>query len=161
MITDFTTFAEIRGVLGVAVDELADATLQLPMYELALLADLEDIGVTLGADYDTVAAEAEPRTALRQALYDAVRLFAPYAVAIQLASSLPLFAPKTITDGKASVSRDSASPYLIAIANAKAQYERNRERLESKYSTFLGATVVATIRPFFSVAVPTVDPVTG
>jgi hypothetical protein len=161
-LTDYTTYVEVRATLGVSDKELTDVTLSLDMYGHALVADLEDIGLNLPTDFATVLGMNEDeRTGAQQRFYSAVRLFSPYAVAVQLASSLPLFAPKSLTDGKAGFSRDANSPYKTAIENARQQFDRNRQRLADRYGDFVGGATAAEIRPYFTVVTPAIDPVTG
>lgn len=161
-LTDYTTYAEIRAVLGVDAKELPDATLALGVYSRGLDAALLDIDTDLPADFDTVAAIAEgTRTTVQGRLYDAVSLFAPYGAAVQLASSLPLFAPKTITDGKAGVTRDASSPYKATIAKCAELFSQYRQNLIDRYAEYVGSTATVVLRPFFSVASPSTDPVTG
>src|SRR5258706_8040490 len=115
-LTDYTSYAEVRAVLGVAEDEIDDATLGLGVYSLNLLAELEDIADALPEDYAIVLAiTGGDRTEVQRKLYNAVQLFAPYAVGKQLASSLPIFSPHAITDGKSGFTRYSDSPYKTAI----------------------------------------------
>lgn len=160
---DYTTYAECRAALGTNDKEIDDVVLVLPMYALGLVADLEDISSTLVADYTTIAAlTANVRTAAQQAVYDAVRLFAPYSVASLLASSLPMFAPKQITDGKAGMTRDSSAPYKEAIKDAKTKFDRFRARLLAKYTTFKSNTSIAAVAlPLMRVSSPTSDPIAG
>lgn len=161
-LTDYTTYAEVRAALGTNVEEIDDPTLALPMYERGLVADLEDIKSALPGDYTTVAAIDEgARTVAQQAFYTAVQLFAPYSVAAQLASSLPLFSPKQVSDGKAGFSRYADSPYKTAIENAKKLFDRYRARLADKYAAMQSTTDTLGLRPFFSTVSPTVDPVVG
>lgn len=161
-LTDYTTYAEVRAALGTNDEEIEDVTLALPMYELGLVADLEDVSAALPADYTAVAAIDEAsRTAVQKAFYEAVRLFAPYSVAGQLASSLPLFSPKQVTDGKAGFSRYADSPYKQAIDNAKKLFDRYRTRLADKYAGLSSGSSALDFRPFMSVVSPVTDPVVG
>lgn len=161
-ITDFTTYSEIRATLGVDDEELPDTTLALEMYLSGLRVELKQIGAALPAEFVVIRDKDEAaRTASEADVYDAVRLFAPYEVAVQLSTSLPLFAPKTITDGKAGVTRDASSPYKVAIEQCNAAYWRFRANLIDKYGVFKSASVAIVLRPFFSVVAPTTDPVTN
>lgn len=162
MLSDYTTYAECRAALGTNVDELEDATLALQMYELGLVADLEDIDAALPADYVVIAEKSvETRTALEVAVFDAVRLFAPFSVAVQLASSLPLFSPKQITDGKSGFARYADSPYKEATKSAKEKFDRYRGRLATKYAAFKSLSAPLEVRPFLRGTPPTSDPVTS
>ena len=161
-ITDYTTYAEVRAALGLNSDELTDDTLSLQLYSSQLDAEIDQISTTLAADYATIKAKViSARTSAEKKVYDGVALFAPFAVAKALAPSLPLLAPKTITDGKASVTRDSASPYKAALENAEAMYETARQYLIDAYAGFTSVSVTTTLRPFLGISSPSVDPVTG
>lgn len=161
LLTDYTTYNEVRAVLGVDLDELSDNTLALEVYLRSLELELQGIAAALPADFATVKVVAEAsRTASQQAFYAAVKLFAPYAVAVQLSSGLSLFAPKTVTDGKAVVTRDSSAPYKAAIEECKANYSRFRVVLVNAYAAYKGSASVGTVRPFFVVVSPASDPVT-
>lgn len=54
LITDYTTYDDVRAVLGVSTDELEDTTLALETYASALLLDLEDVDVALPAAYSAL-----------------------------------------------------------------------------------------------------------
>jgi hypothetical protein len=82
-------------------------------------------------------------------------------VAVQLSSSLPLFSPKQVGDGKAGFSRYADSPYKEAIKNAQQKFDRYRARLELKYATFKATTSTAATRRYGGGVAPTSDPVTG
>jgi hypothetical protein len=103
-LTEFTTYDEIRAVLGVSDDELTDSTLELPLYALALSMELEDIDATLEAQYIAIKAQTD-KTPLEQKLLDVVSVFSAYAISKNLLTSMPLFAPKRITDGSAETER--------------------------------------------------------
>lgn len=160
-IINFTTFNDIRAVLGVSDDEIEDATLSLDIFELNLTSELEDISVNLIGDYSTVA-ELTTRTAVQERFYQATRLFSAYAVAYQATGSLPLFSPKDISDGKATVSRYADSPYREVIKKVSAQYEKFKVKLEKAYAEFGSSSAPSrTIPSLFAVASGARDPVTN
>jgi len=160
-INSYTTFDDIRAVLGVSSDEIEDATFSLDVYTLNLTSELEDISANLVTDYTTVA-EAASRSAVEERFYQATRLFAVYAVAYQATGSLPLFSPKDISDGKATVSRYADSPYKVVIEKVRTMYEKFRGKLEKAYAEYgSNSSPTLVIRPFFSVASGAKDPVTN
>lgn len=163
LLSDFTTFEEVRATLGVSDVELPDSTLLLALYATSLSIELRQVGSTLAADYQTIKAIPEgTRSAAQQDVFDAVNVFAPYAIAVQLASSLPLFSPKAVSDGKATMTRYSDSPYKVAIERCKAEYDRWKAYLVEKYGVFKPAAAVAFALPvFFRAASPDSNPVTG
>ena len=157
----YTTYDDIRAALGVSTDEIEDATLSLSLYELNLTSELEDVALTLESEYATVAALSS-RTAVQDRFLQATRLFATYAVAYQATTSLPLFSPKDISDGKASVTRYADSPYKEVMKRVEQLYGKYRSKLEAAFAAITAGSVPSiTARPYFSVASPDSDPVTG
>lgn len=162
MLTDYTTPDDIRSVLGVTADELEDETLALETWDNLLMFELEDVHAGLPAGYAAVVAtEAATRTAVQSKLYRATRMYATLAVANGLTASLPMFGPKDISDGKATVSRFADSPYKPVVAEIRKQYEAARTRLKQAWAEMSASTATVTARPYFGVAKPTTDPVTG
>jgi len=106
MLIQFTDFESIRSLLGVSTDELSDETLIAPVYENQLKVKLNTLNATLLEDYLTTVSQPTP-TVLDSSFLAATQLFCSYSVAMHLAQSLPMFAPKTLTDGKAAFSRFS------------------------------------------------------
>lgn len=163
MLTPFTTNAEVRSVFGVSEEELLDATLNLPLYEANLRLHLRAIGSALPADFLATSALPEPLTDPQKDFVDAVILFAPYVVGVQL-TGLPLFATKAVTDGKAGMVRNSESPFEKQINACKKNFEIYRQNLESAYATFknqVSSAAVQSLPTLLSVVNPASDPVTG
>lgn len=161
-LTEYTSYAEVRAVLGVSPEELEDATLALAVYSAALTADIEDVNLGIPDQFAAVAAvAADSRTPDQVRFYDTVRLFATYAVARQLSSSLPLFGPKDISDGKASFSRFADSPYKATIAEVRNQFDRLRTRLDTAYSKLSAGQASSVALNVLSIAGLPTDPVTG
>lgn len=161
-LTTYTAYADIRAVLGVSNEELEDATLALEVYESNLTFEMEDVNASIISEYTTVSAIASgSRTDAQQRFYKAVRLFATYAVAKQLCSSLPLFGPKDVSDGKASQSRFADSPYKETIRRIEAGFDRLRGKLDEAYADLSAGSSVAVERTLFAVSSPDTDPVTG
>lgn len=160
-LTLYTSYDDIRAALGVSNEELEDATLSLQLYEFNLIAELEDISLDLPSDFATVAGDTQ-RDEDSERLYQSVRLFSTYAVSSQLASSLPLFSPKDVTDGKAGFSRYSDSPYKETIKEIKRLFDRYRGRVVNSYASWNASTApTTTTRTYFAVVSPASDPVTG
>ncbi len=55
-LTDYTSYDEIRAVLGVSDEELEDGTLALPLYLTMLLMEFDDIEPTLDVQYTDIKA---------------------------------------------------------------------------------------------------------
>lgn len=162
-LTDYTTYADVRGVLGVSDDELEDATLALALYSDHLLQEFDDVSTTLASDFATVAAitPESSRTAVQQRFYRLTRLFAAYAVAKQLGSGLPLFGPKDITDGKATVSRFADSPYRAVLKEVQNKYDELRIKLKEAHAGLSSSATNTVVRSYFSAVGMATDPVTG
>lgn len=160
-LVDYTSYDQVRAALGVDALEISDATLALELYDSALQSELEDISANLAADYAAVVlVTAGSRSAVQAKFYRVLRLFATYTTAKQLASSIPMFGPKDISDGKATVSRFADSPYKAVIAEVKSMYERYRNSLVSTYAELKSTTATNTARVYLSSS-SLVDPVTG
>ena len=162
MLTDYTTYNDIRSALGVSVDEIDDATLALETHDNHLQFELEEVNANLASAYATVAAiTPTSRTAPQSKLYRATRLFATLAVANSLAGSLPMFGPKDISDGKATVSRFADAPYKAVIKSVQGQYGINRDRVKQAYAELSSSSSAVTARSYISAARPVIDPVTS
>ena len=162
IITDYTTPSDIRAALGVSEDELEDTTISLEVYAVAVEADLRDLRVSFLTDYETVKALPSPTDA-QEWFLKVTQLFVTYSAARQLLSGLPLFAPKTITDGKASADRFATNPYADTIASVNEKYAAARARLVVALEAAVPAQTVTitSFRPLIAVAASQVDPVTG
>ena len=158
-ITTYTTYADIRAALGVSSDDIEDATLALALYANNLEAELEDIALTLPATYATTAALPTP-TDNEARFLSAAKMFAVYAVAKHLSSALPLFAPKQMSDGKASATRFD-NPYRETIAAINQQYDRFKTRLETALAAIGTSSATSVALTYMSVVSPAVDEVTG
>lgn len=162
MLTDYTTYDDIRSTLGVSDDDIEDATLALETWDNHLQFDLEDVSASLPAGYLAVAAKLEEsRTAVESKLYRATRLFATLATARALSASLPMFGPKDFSDGKATVSRFADAPYKAVVSKVEKQFEQAKGRLEKAWAEMNATATAVTSRPYMGVSRPSTDPVTG
>lgn len=162
-VTDVVLLDEIRATLGVDDVELPDNVLNLEMYRLNLNAEIQAVDSTLETKFGVVqAVEEANRTEMQQGLFIAVSLFSLYAVALQLTEALPIFSPKTITDGKASLTRYSDSPYKETIKAIKEKYNGRREALIAALAVYDGTSAATAVPPsYMGVSSPDFDPVTG
>lgn len=161
-LTDYTTYDDIRAALGVSGEELEDETLALEVYASGVSEDLYDISSTLTAVYTAIEAKAEgDRSDKEIRAYRMVRLFVVYSTAKQLGAALPMLAPKSVSDGKASMSRFAGEPYKEVLKRISEQYDLFRGRLIQALADLTSETTVATTRTHFRVASPIYDPVTG
>lgn len=168
MLTQYTTYDEIRAALGVAQEEIEDEVLELPNYERMLVFDLEDIGTfdpTLQAQYLTlIDSDATPSpTVDEQRFVSIMKVFCTYSVAKQLLVTLPMFAPQQIKESKTELVRIS-DPYKDAKAGVTSFYEQVRARLLAAYKVLYPSAGGETARSADAFLVATglsVDPVTG
>lgn len=164
-LTAYCELDEVRATLGVNDLEISDHVLNLPVYEMGLVRELNKVSTSLPAAFSTVSNTAEEsRTDRAQALFDAVRLFSVYAVARQVGVSLGITAPKDIGDGKATKSRFSDSPYRDTLDRIEQMYAGAKAGVSDALASYSGATSAgASSVPFtyFKAVGRGVDPVTG
>lgn len=160
---DYTTYDDIRAVLGVSSDEIEDSTLSLQVYEFGLSSEIRAVSRSLATDVATVIAIAEgSRTTAEAELLEVMSLFATYAVARQLLTSLPLFSPKEISDGKASQTRYATNPYEETIRRVESEFNRFKAELEEVYASYKSTTAQSRVeRTYLMVSSPASDPITG
>ncbi len=159
MLTDYTTYNDIRAALGVSTTDLPDAALSLNLYKLNLTQEFEAIDLTLESTYASVKADLTP-TAAESRFLAACDLFATYAVAKQLTASLPMFSLKQLTDGKAQGTRFD-NPYKDAIEDILDQYDTAKARLIESFSAISLVAVATTVKSYFAIVPPATDPVVG
>jgi hypothetical protein len=158
---EYTSPEEIRAFLGVSDDEIEDVTILLPVYSTNLEAELRELNTSVITTYQVVHAKAPvDRTSAEEWFHSVMSMFAANSVARQLCTSLPLFAPREIGDGKAHATRWSQDPFLETIRMVKEQYETNRRRLESAYASAVTTTTTSTRRVYMA-RTSSIDPVTG
>lgn len=157
----YTTYDEVRAVLGVSDEELADVTLELPLYEQQLVLELESVYDSLPSMYIAIRSlDPTSRTTKEQKLFDIVQVFSAYATGKILLVSAPRFAPKRITDGRAEVERVADS-----FANLRDDLEQTLIALRSRLLVALGALNVvltpAVSRVYFGAAGLSINPITN
>lgn len=161
-ISDYTSYDAIRSVLGVSDDELEDATLALPLYSNGLEDDLYSVSATLLSTYATIGAKTVgTRTDKESSVYRLTQLFATYSVAKQLCTSLPMFGPKSVTDGKAAMSRFSGTPYQDTAQGISEKYDLYLSRLTDALAALSSSVSTVTTPIYMLAATPDYDPVVG
>ena len=156
---DFTSYADIRAILGVAPEELEDTTLALPIYVRELQFLLGDIEPTLETTYLGLAAQPT-RTTQEQKVVDVLQVFSAYAVAKNLLTSLPLFSPRRIQDGRAEMERHS-DPFQDLRDGVDSSYLSMLARLKTAIEA-IGLSPTGTVtRSYFSTSTIATDPVTA
>lgn len=164
-ITTYTTYGDIRAVLGVSIDELPDSVVSLGVYENALLVAMTGKSGIIDPDteernlvdqYTYLKAILVPTSAdLRNIAL--IEQYAAYVVATTLCGSLSMFAPKTQADGKATLTRFSAEDTyqrvcIGIVAKLKAIIGELNDALGITVSS--GAGLISAVEPDF-------DQVTG
>lgn len=164
-LTSYCEPDEVRAALGVNDLELSDAVLNLPVYEIGLVRELNKVSVSLPVAFSLVSAIAEEtRTDVAQALIDATRLFSVYASARQVGVSLGIMAPKDVGDGKAATARFSDSPYRDTLARVEQMYLATKSGVLDALNTYSGTAVGTKATVPFTVLLASprsYDPVTG
>lgn len=159
-VTDFTTYAEVRAVLGVDEVELSDTTLALDLFSSSLQRSLRGFKDSTGKNLVTYFDDIDLLTATEdeETLYYAIKEYATYVVAETCCTGLSLFALKSDSDGKAAQSRFSSE------ATFKDVLLHIREKLASLtglLEEYIGDTVVSFVPVGLSVTQPAVDRVTN
>ena len=161
-LTTYTSYAEVRAVLGVSSTELPDTTLALPMYGLLATLALEDIHVDLPTSFSTVSA-LPSKTTNEQRFVDLVQLYVPYTIAKNLLTSLPMFGVKQLSDGRAEFQRQ-ADVFDDVRDGVDAALSSLRYRLAAVFSVLNPTLDVSLTIPTVATVVATglnLDPVTG
>lgn len=161
-ITTYTTYEEVRAVLGVSSTELTDATLALSIYDTGATLALEDIHENLPTDFATVSALLS-KTAQEKRFVDLVKLYVPYQIAKQLLVSLPLFSVQRLTDGRAEFQRQT-DVFADVRDGVDAGLTSLRYRLAAVYKVLYPLNDVTTSAPTLTMVMSTglaVNPVTG
>lgn len=161
-LTDYTTFDEVRALLGVSDEEIGDETLALPIWSTKLDFALEEISETLQETLENISSTPEAnRTAAQKKLLKVGNLYAAYSVASDLLVSLPMFGFERVTDGKAEIQRfdrweDLRNGVAAGLQAMKVKLRLALATVDSAYN--LPATIVP-VR-VVSTGLAT-DPVTG
>lgn len=156
-LTDFTTYAEIRSTVGMSDDTLTDAVLGLELYANTLELALDSLTISEAGlnPIKTVFLGLDPGT--DSTAYNLTRLFSTYTVALEVAVSLSMRAPKTLSDSKVSLTRFSPeSTWQDVISAIKAKLKSLRDDLEG-----IGSTESDEQVDLLTAVKPAYDPVTG
>jgi hypothetical protein len=161
MLTDYTTYDEVRAVLGLSTKDLEDATLSLSIYERNLTMELAEADPNVKSQYLAITLIPEnTRTAAQQTFFEVTQVFAAYSVSRQLLTSLPYFALQRVTDGRAEGEREHDA-FKDTKDSINATYNILATRLKT-YFAALGNNLVARESAVHSVGVGiSYDPVTA
>lgn len=158
-ITAYTTYDDVRAVLGVSAKDLSDETLSLAWYSDVLDEELDKVSSTLAQAFSTASSETTPSVA-QQRLMRSVRIFASVAVANSATAALRMFAPQQVTDGKAAMTRFS-DPVKELAKEIATKLQSARDAVAAALVAVETTSLTSTPRVWFSVVSPTSDPVTG
>lgn len=158
-IHDFMSLDEPRAILGVSDEELENTTLELPLYMRELSMDLEDLHTGLEQTYLDILA-LPTRTKVAQKLLDVVQVYSAYATSKTLLTSLSLFAPKQVTDGRATTDRET-DPFSSVREGVTSTLEKMKARVLKAVATLGGQVAPKTTRTYFGAAALAINPVTG
>ncbi len=161
MVNEYTTFADIRGALGVSEEELSDEDLGLEIHLTNLLEDLEDVSPLALPTWEALP-ELDDRTANEARYGRLFRLFCSYAVACRLLDSVELFGFLKVADGRASTERP-VDAFENLRTNLPAQLARVTALLKAVLALIEPAAPVipAARTPWISSTGIATDPVTG
>ena len=158
-VTDYTSYTEIRAVIGVDALELPDATLGLQTFATALYRTLLSItnssGETLVALFDAI--NPLDMDVSEEILYYTIKEYATYVVADACCSGLSMFALKSDSDGKATQSRFSSEATFKDVAK---NIQQRLASLTGALDQMLGGTTTYSI-PGLTRVSPATDVVTG
>ena len=158
LVTDYTSYAEIRAVIGVDALELPDATLGLQTFATALYRTLLSItnssGETLVALFDAI--DPFDMDMSEEILYYTIKEYATYVVADACCSGLSMFALKSDSDGKATQSRFSSEATFKDVAK---NIQQRLASLTGALDQMLGGTTTYSIPGLIRVS-PATDVVT-
>ena len=162
MITDYTSFEDVRAALGVSDEEISDGTLQLESWSILLDEDLRSINAGLAAIFTDLAGNVPDWTADERRLHSLIKLYATYAVAFRLLDSSELFGFLRVADGRASTER-VPDAYRNLRANLTAMLGRVRALLASALLAVFPVVEVPTLTvvSYFGAVGTATDPVTG
>ena len=161
MITEYTSYDEVRGVLGVGPKEIGDETLALPMWETQLEEYFNETSTYILVTWATLP-DVDARSAAERRFANLVRLCASYAVATFLLPSSELFGFLRVGDGRASTER-TAKAYENLKATVPAQLAKMMEKLLAALAAIEPAAPVPTAPTVAYVSAVGIsnDPVTG
>jgi len=162
----YTTFDEIRAVLGVSATELDNDDLNQPMYDLQVILALEAVAPGIPALFTTLNSLSSGTATVPQARFiGLVSLYSAYAAAKHLLTSLPMFAVQALTDGRASFDRNTnVSIYDNVKAEVRSTLAEIGLLLRASYyaTTLQPEPAAAVIRPLLTMlSTRGIDPVTN
>jgi len=160
LLNNYTSYDSVRAVLGVSDRIFPDTVLASEVYDLALRADLVEVGqgIDPDADLDADFLALEGDDSATSNFYNAVRLFAAHSVAFRALTAMPELSPTFMGDSKASVKKDQT----MVARNVTGAYLKFRRNLVVMYAAFLNVEAPTEAQPnLMRVSAPDFDPITG
>lgn len=161
---DYTSYEQVRAVLGVSSHELPDETLGLDLYSNLLMVRLMSVVGTIAGTTASlltlvqgIRSKPSP-TAEEQMLAALVPPLATYMVAEACLSGLSLFALKSETDGESVQTRFSSEATFREVGGNVRQAINS---LLAQVDQLLGGASSTASLPVLGVVVPSIDVVTN
>lgn len=126
MLTEFTTYDDIRAALGISDEELDDETLDLAIFETLLEEDMFAIDPDVLTYWNGLPTSG--LTPEQTRFQNLVKLFSTYAVAYRLLNTAELFGFIKVTDSRATMQR-TADAYKNLRVNVTAMFQKVGELL--------------------------------
>lgn len=160
-VTDFTSYDEVRIIIGLSKDELPDATLALELFANSLEQALDSVTLPTVAPGPGplktafLAIPVSGRTAAQQSLYNMTRLYSAYVCAHTLCVSLPMHTAKIIADGKRSLTRFSPEAvFKDTVTAITAKVAELRSSIENINTTEVESLIYLTaVKPAVDITV--------
>lgn len=162
LVSDFTTYQDIRVALGVSTEEIEDAEIEIDTNRTVLAEAFDGLDAGMLAAVQDLPEDEENRTSLQLKFGRLARMFATYTVANQLLNSVEMFSFLKVADGRASAER-AQEAFATLRTNIQAMLARVSAKLLEAYAALNPTAAVVTPEPLsFATAVGVaVDPVTN
>lgn len=139
--TDYTTAAEVRSVIGASDKDVRDQVIYSKARLTGLLEAMADLAPDLEAKYLELKAVTSP-TEVQARFVRQAESFFTYTVALALIPIMPTLIPKRISDGKNEGERVE-NPFELVKPAVEETLAYIRTRLASSYQLLTGSAPVA------------------
>lgn len=162
LVSDFTTYQDIRVALGVSTEEIEDSEIEIDSIRTELAEAYERLDAGMLGAVQGLPEDEETRTAAQLRFGRRARMFATYVVANYLLNSVEMFSFLKVADGRASAERAQKAFETLRL-NIQAMLARVSASLLEAYAVLVPTAAVVTPTPLaFAGAVGVaVDPVTN
>ena len=160
-ILEYTSYDQIRAVLGVSDTDIVDETLALPIYSQRLQMALRKIHPSLSTLYkDIENIPEDQRTSLQEQLYNVTQVYAAYYLGFILLSAANMFAFKKLKDGKAEGDRFD-DPFAALRDDLSAEVGSLENLLEDLLEQMGEEFTPRAAMPLVAISNLDIDPVTN